>query len=53
MRELAAKHSSQSLAPFLSLIREPIRNFRFSPWRPFLLRLRSEYHDEMEALLFP
>ncbi|KAG3200896.1 hypothetical protein PC128_g4290 [Phytophthora cactorum] len=53
MRELTAKHSSQSLAPFLKVIREPIRNFRFSPWRSFLLRLRSEYHEVIDALLFP
>ncbi|KUF76533.1 broad-minded protein [Phytophthora nicotianae] len=53
MRELTAKNSSESLAPFLTLTREPIRNFRFSPWRALLLRLRSEYHEEIEALLFP
>ncbi|KAG7389303.1 hypothetical protein PHYPSEUDO_010638 [Phytophthora pseudosyringae] len=53
MRELTAKHSSQSLSPFLTLMREPIRNFRFSPWRTLLLRLRSEYHEEVVALLFP
>ncbi|KAL4160441.1 hypothetical protein PRNP1_001009 [Phytophthora ramorum] len=52
MRELTARHSSQSRAPFLTLIREPIRGFHFSPWRTFLLRLRSEYHQDVEALLF-
>ncbi|KAH7477157.1 Protein broad-minded [Phytophthora ramorum] len=52
MRELTARHSSRSRAPFLTLIREPIRGFHFSPWRTFLLRLRSEYHQDVEALLF-
>ncbi|KAL3672090.1 hypothetical protein V7S43_002754 [Phytophthora oleae] len=52
MRELTSKHNSQSLAPFLTLIREPIRGFRFSPWRTLLLRLRSEYHETVETLLF-
>ncbi|KAG1703785.1 hypothetical protein DVH05_006798 [Phytophthora capsici] len=52
MRELTSRHHAQSLAPFLTLIREPIRGFRFSPWRTLLLRLRSEYHEEVETLLF-
>jgi hypothetical protein len=53
MRGLTAKHSSQSLAPFLALVREPIRSFHFSPWRTLMLRFRSEYHEEVQALLFP
>lgn len=53
MRELTASHNSQSLSPFLKLIREPIRNFRFSQWRPLLLCLRSDYHQEVRAVLFP
>ncbi|KAK1931955.1 Protein broad-minded [Phytophthora citrophthora] len=52
MRELTSNHNGQSLAPFLTLIRKPIRGFRFSPWRSFLLRLRSEYHEAVETLLF-
>ncbi|KAE9155935.1 hypothetical protein PF006_g155 [Phytophthora fragariae] len=51
MRDLTASHNTQSLLPFLTLIQEPIRNFRFSQWRALLLRLRSEYHEEVRAIL--
>lgn len=53
MRRLAAQYSPGSLTPFLLLIREPIRDFRFTPWRSLLLRLRSEYHDSLARILFP
>ncbi|KAE9048292.1 hypothetical protein PR002_g536 [Phytophthora rubi] len=51
MRDLTASHNTQSLLPFLTLIQEPIRNFRFSQWRALLLRLRSEYNEEVRAIL--
>ncbi|CEG45329.1 uncharacterized protein PHALS_01634 [Plasmopara halstedii] len=51
LRELTAKHSSQSLVPFLTLLREPIRDFRFSSWESYLLHLQNKDHNRHDELL--
>ncbi|GLD97570.1 hypothetical protein PINS_up006260 [Pythium insidiosum] len=51
MRRIVVSNGSDAMSAYVDLLQHPIAGFRFAEWKGLFLRLRSDYHEQVDKIL--